>query len=184
MIFHAVPCLQSTASSSQSSTTLAALIGIARDGSLTTVAPALPIISRALPGDVFIPIRGLVENAKCAHQGAVFVQAAPFRNAAIKLSNFWPCTTCKEFRYSNRDLCGALCCQRKGDIDILPPTTPLGRLLVAERRAERSVNRVVDAGSRNVATSVYLNIIYEETSGIEQTAMNPLFDLDSTSPWK
>ncbi|KAH7441650.1 hypothetical protein KP509_03G047300 [Ceratopteris richardii] len=173
---------RSTASiSRRRTTTLASLIGITGDAGSANGDPVPTLIQGAPPGDGSAPMHVLIRNATSEDQGPCFAQTARIRSGAIKLRNFWACGACKGLCYSNRGRCGVFCCSKKGNCDVHSPEPAIGDFLVTERHAERSVNNGFDADSNDGAARVYLNIIFEENSGIEQPAMNPLFDIDSAN---
>lgn len=111
-------------------------------------------------------------------QSLTFLHGSRIRGGA-KLWSLLPCGTCIGFCYANKGTCKGFCCSNNGNSCIvssaaLPLSSSLGHFLIAERDAERSNNEA----------RVYINIMYEESSGtghrLGEAAVNPLFDLDLT----
>ncbi|MCO5559606.1 hypothetical protein L7F22_066141 [Adiantum nelumboides] len=167
----------STSFFQERSTTLGSLIGIdgeanlANDHDVPLDAPSNQATSMHLPQSI------------ASSQNLSFT-GKPGICGGAKLCGLLSCGACKQLWYSNSDTCRMLRSAKKGDTHVEVPTralfsVSLGHLLVAERDAERSHEKDVDG--RNNGASVYINIMYEENAGLEQVAINPLFDIQSAS---
>ncbi|KAI5073310.1 hypothetical protein GOP47_0011323 [Adiantum capillus-veneris] len=125
----------------------------------------------------------LLPQSATSSQSFSFTCESGIRGGA-KLYRLLSCGACKQLRYTNRDTWRVLWCSKKDSAHARPPATAifsasLGRLLIAERDAERLQERDVDG--ENNGARVYINIMYEENAGLEQVANNPLFDVHSSS---
>ncbi|KAH7446609.1 hypothetical protein KP509_01G064700 [Ceratopteris richardii] len=160
--------------------TLGSLIGAMEDADLIGADPFPSVFYGPGRSHGEILIDSFIRNAPSVRPTTS--QTTRTRTGTFKLRSLFDCGTCKGLCYSESSTCRVAYQPKKAKSDNQKPAAALGRLLVAERYAERSMDGIAGGNTSNEAARVCLNIIYEDTAGMEHVATNPLFGLDSVTP--